>query len=76
MMAKEKIVGTSATRAKNKWNKNNYDSFLLTSIPKGKADEWTKISKELGYKSRNQMIILAVEEKIKREKGRNNIVQN
>lgn len=69
MMVEEKMCGTSATKAKNKWNKNNYDSFLLTSIPKGKAEEWTKISKELGYKSRNQMIILAVEEKIKRERG-------
>ena len=59
--------GSSATRAKNKWNKENYDSFLLTSIPKGKAEEWTRIAKELGYKSRNQMIISAIEEKIGRE---------
>lgn len=68
-MAEGKKVGTSATRAKNKWNKNNYDSFLLTSIPKGRAEEWAGIAKELGYKSRNQMIIEAVEEKIKTEMG-------
>ena len=68
-MAEEKAGGTPATRAKNKWNKNNYDSFLLTSIPKGRAEEWTEIAKELGYKSRNQMIVAAVEEKIKRERG-------
>lgn len=58
-MAEEKAGGTPATRAKNKWNKNNYDSFLLTSIPKGRAEEWTEIAKELGYKSRNQMIVAA-----------------
>lgn len=68
-MTKEKSSGTPATRAKNKWNRDNYDSFLLTSIPKGMAEEWKKIAKELGYKSRNQMIVAAVEEKIKRERG-------
>lgn len=68
-MAEKKVGGTPATRAKNKWNKNNYDSFLLTSIPKGRAEEWTEIAKELGYKSRNKMIVAAVEEKIKRERG-------
>ena len=51
-MAEEKAGGTPATRAKNKWNKNNYDSFLLTSIPKGMAEEWKKIAKELGYISK------------------------
>lgn len=69
-MAEEKTGGTPATKAKNKWNRENYDSFLLTSIPKGKAEEWAKTAKELGYKSRNQMIIAAVEEKIKRERGK------
>lgn len=66
-MAEEKKGGKPATRAKNKWNKENYDSFLLTSIPKGRAEEWARIAKELGYKSRNQMIVAAVEEKIKNE---------
>lgn len=59
--------GKSATRAKNKWNKKNYDSFLLTSIPKGKAEEWSRIAMELGYRSRNEMVVAAVEEKIKKE---------
>ena len=31
-MAEEKAGGTPATRAKNKWNKNNYDSFLRRVI--------------------------------------------
>lgn len=64
----EKIGGKPATKAKNKWNKENYDSFLLTGIPKGRGGEWTKAAKELGYRSRNKMIIEAVEEKIAREK--------
>lgn len=68
-MSEEKTGGTSATKAKNKWNKENYDSFLLTSIPKGRAKEWADIAKELGYESRNKMVVAAVEEKIKREKG-------
>ena len=68
-MAEKKKGGTAATRAKNKWNKDNYDSFQITSIPKGKAAEWAEIARELGYKSRNQMIVAAVEEKIKRERG-------
>lgn len=67
-MAEEKKGGKPATRAKNKWNKENYDSILLTSIPKGRAEEWTRIAKELKYKSRNQMIVSAVEEKIKKER--------
>ncbi len=69
-MANDKKGGTPSTRAKNKWNKENYDSFLLTSIPKGKAKEWSEIAKELGYESRNKMIIEAIEEKIKREKSK------
>ena len=35
---------------------------------KGRAKEWTDIAKELGYESRNKMIVAAVEEKIKRER--------
>lgn len=68
MAEENKTGGKPATKAKNKWNKENYDSFLLTSIPKGRAEEWTRIAKELGYKSRNQMIVAAVEEKIKKER--------
>lgn len=65
----EKQGGNPATKAKNKWNKKNYDSFLLTSIPKGRAEEWAQIAKQLGYESRNKMVVEAVEEKINRERG-------
>ncbi len=71
-MEQKRSGGTPATKAKNKWNKENYDSFLLTSIPKGRAKEWTDIAKELGYESRNKMIVAAVEEKIKRERVKAN----
>lgn len=68
IVAEERTGGTPATKAKNKWNKENYDSFLLTSIPKGRAKEWAEIAKELGYESRNKMVVAAVEEKIRRER--------
>ena len=67
-MAEQRTGGTPATKAKNKWNKENYDSFILTSIPKGRAKEWAEIAKELGYESRNKMVVAAVEEKIRRER--------
>lgn len=55
--------GTSATRAKNKYNKKTYDSFLVF-LPTGKKAEIDKAVKELGYKSRNEFIVTAINEKI------------
>jgi hypothetical protein len=63
-MANTEENRASRTKSKNKWNKENYDSFLLTSIPKGRAAEWTEVAKELGYDSRNKFVVAAVEEKI------------
>lgn len=58
-------MGTSATRAKNKYNKQNYDQFLL-SMPKGSKVRYKAIadSKEM---SLSAFIVKAVEEKIERE---------
>lgn len=58
-------MGTSATRAKNKYNKQNYDQFLL-SMPKGSKVRYKAIadSKEM---SLSVFIVKAVEEKIERE---------
>lgn len=67
-MANTEENRTSRTKSKNKWNKENYDSFLLTSIPKGRAEEWSEKAKELGYKSRNEMVVAAVEEKLLKNK--------
>jgi hypothetical protein len=58
-------MGTSATRAKNKWNKENYDQFLLT-MPKGKKERYKKIANEYDM-SLSAFILRAVEEKIERD---------
>lgn len=59
-MAGEKVSGTSATRAKNKYNAKAYDRISVV-VPKGYRDEVDKLSRELGYKSRNEFIIAAIE---------------
>lgn len=58
-------MGTSATIAKNKWNKENLDHYHLT-LPKGKKAEYMQLAKELGYDELSKLIVAAVEEKIKR----------
>lgn len=68
-MANTEENRASRTKSKNKWNKENYDSFLLTSIPKGRAEEWAEIAKKLGYDSRNKMVVAAVEEMIERKRN-------
>lgn len=57
-----KNTGTSATRAKNKYNAKVYDHIHLTA-PKGKKEEIAKAAKEQGYKSVNEFILAAIEEK-------------
>lgn len=54
------MVGKASTRAKNKYNKNNYDQFLVT-VPAGKKAALNELSKKFGYKSRNEFIIHAIE---------------
>lgn len=66
-MANTERNRASRTKSKNKWNKENYDSFLLTGIPKGRAEAWAEKAKESGYKSRNAMVIAAVEKLLEEE---------
>ncbi len=61
----EKKSGSSATRAKNKWNKANYDTIALT-VPKGQKELITEAAKKAG-KSRNAFVYEAVMEKLERE---------
>ena len=56
-LAEEKTGGTPATKAKNKYNAKAYDQFLVT-VPTGQ-----KAAKKQGYKSRNEFIVAAIEEK-------------
>lgn len=61
-MAEEKTGGTPATKAKNKYNAKAYDQFLVT-VPTGQKAEIDKEAKKQGYKSRNEFIVAAIEEK-------------
>jgi metal-responsive CopG/Arc/MetJ family transcriptional regulator len=65
-MENNKKGGNSSTRAKNKYNAKAYDMIHVV-FPKGRRDEIDYIVKELGYNSRNEFIVSAIEEKINRE---------
>ncbi len=58
-------TGTSATKAKNKYNDANYDR-LYPYVKKGKKAEYEAAAKTAGYDSLNEFIIDAIEEKISR----------
>ena len=61
-LAEEKTGGTPATKTKNKYNAKAYDQFLVT-VPTGQKAEIDKEAKKQGYKSRNEFIVAAIEEK-------------
>lgn len=58
--------GTSATRAKNKYNAANYDR-LYPYAPKGRKAVYEAAAKAAEV-SLNDFIITAIEEKVEREK--------
>ena len=58
--------GTAATKAKNRWNKNNYDQFLLT-MPKGDKERYRTLADSEDM-SLNAYIIRAIEEYISHDK--------
>ena len=55
-------MGTAATRAKNKYNAENYERVSL-SVPKGDKEKY-KAAAEAAGKSLNQFIIDCIEEKM------------
>ena len=55
--------GAAATKAKAKYNAKNYDQFLIT-VPKGYKDLITEAAKAAGFKSRNEFIVAAVQDKM------------
>lgn len=65
-MAKKETGGTPATMAKNRYNAKAYDQIHLT-VPKGQKAVIDKEIRKLGYKSRNEFVVTAIEEKIKRD---------
>lgn len=62
-MADEK-KGKASTRAKNKYNEKNYDRIPVI-VPIGEKAKIAKIAKEQGYRSTNEFIVTAINEKIK-----------
>lgn len=58
--------GTAATRAKNKYNAKTYDR-LYPITEKGKKEFYAKAVQAAGAESLNEFIILAIEEKIKKD---------
>ncbi len=42
-------MSKTSAEVKNRWNKKNYDRIIIMA-PKGKKEEWTRISKEKGFK--------------------------
>ncbi len=69
-MAEEKTGGTPATKAKNKYNAKAYDQFLVT-VPTGQKAEIDREAKKQGYKSRNEFVVAAIEEKKARGQNEN-----
>lgn len=61
----EEKKGTAATRAKNKYNAENYDR-LYPYVPKGRKAVYEAAAKASGV-SLNDFITKAIEEKIRRE---------
>lgn len=59
-------MGSSATKAKNKYNQKNYDRFIL-NLPKGEKERYKDIAEKADM-SLSAYIIQAIEEKIKRDK--------
>lgn len=55
----------SRTKSKNKYNAKAYDRFTVI-VPKGKMQEIDRAAKEQGYKSRNEFVVAAINEKKER----------
>ena len=62
----ERKTGKSSTRAKNKYNQQKYDRINLV-VPSGEKEEIAEAAKRQGYKSTNEFIRMAIQEK--KEKG-------
>lgn len=61
-------MGSSATKAKNKYNQKTYDRFILNLL-KGEKERYKKIA-ESENMSLSAYIIQAIEEKISHDKER------
>ncbi len=61
-MANTEDNRASRTKSKNKYNAKAYDRFSVV-VPKGEMQEIDRAAKEQGYKSRNEFVVAAINEK-------------
>lgn len=59
--------GSAANKAKAKYNAKAYDQMMV-NVPKGQRAVIDAAAAEQGYKSRNEFIMAAIQEKIERFK--------
>lgn len=59
-------VSEAQQKAINKYLRNTFDD-IKTRVPKGKREEYKERALVLGYKSFNNFVVQAIEEKLERE---------
>ena len=64
------MAGTSATRAKNKYQAANYDRINLV-VPKGQKEIIRAAAESAGSASLNEFVLKAIEEKMERDQKEN-----
>ena len=57
--------GAAANKAKARYNAKAYDVFQVV-LPKGSKDKLAETAVQFGYRSRNEFIVAAINEKIER----------
>lgn len=62
-------MGNSSTKAKNKYNTNNYDNLRVV-VPKGQKDKIKQHTEKHGYNSINSFVNEAINDKIKQDKNK------
>lgn len=65
-MEMDEKFGKASTRAKNKYNAKAYDQFLVT-VPAGQKDVIDQAVTKQGYKSRNEFVVAAINDKINKQ---------
>lgn len=62
-------MGNSSTKAKNKYNANNYDNLRIV-VPKGQKDIIKQHTEAYGYNSINSFVNEAINDKMTQDKNK------
>ncbi|MCI8629480.1 MAG: hypothetical protein HFE57_08285 [Firmicutes bacterium] len=62
-------MANSATKAKSKYNSKNYYRFPIT-LPIEKKDNLLEFINQNGYKSLNEFVVIAINEKLERDNNK------